>query len=93
MNKVVGKNSQFLTRVIILGISKQSVLLMYLKNIYIYWCFEHSGDISCSALVNPSNTDESWEGRNTFLWIYIYIYMYIYIYIYLYIDIDIGIDI
>ena len=34
------------------------------------WCFEHSGDISCSLLVNPSHTDESWEGRNTCLWIY-----------------------
>ena len=43
------------------------------------WCFEHSGDISCSLLVNPSHTDESWEGRNTCLWIYIYIYIYIYI--------------
>ena len=34
------------------------------------WCFEHSGDISCSVLVNPNHTDESWEGRNTCLWIY-----------------------
>ena len=34
------------------------------------WCFEHSGDISCSLLVNPSHTDESWEGRNTWMWIY-----------------------
>ena len=25
------------------------------------WCFEHSGDISCSLLVNPSHTDESWN--------------------------------
>ena len=33
-------------------------------------CFEHSGDISCSVLVNPKHTDESWEGRNTCLWIY-----------------------
>ena len=31
---------------------------------------EHSDDISCSLLVNPSHTDESWEGWNTFLWIY-----------------------
>ena len=23
------------------------------------WCFEHSGDISCSLLVNPSHTDET----------------------------------
>ena len=41
------------------------------------WCFEHSGDISCSLLVNPSHTDESWEGRKTCLWIYLYIYIYI----------------
>ena len=27
------------------------------------WCFEHSGEISFSLLVNPSHTDESWEGR------------------------------
>ena len=33
------------------------------------WCFEHSGDISFSLLVNPSHTDESWEGRNTCMWI------------------------
>ena len=32
--------------------------------------FEHSGDISCSLLVNPSHTNESWEGRNTCMWIY-----------------------
>ena len=43
------------------------------------WCFEHSGDISFSLLVNPSPTDESCGGRNTCMWIYIYIiYMYIY---------------
>ena len=40
------------------------------------WCFEHSGDISRSLLVNPSHTDESWEGRNTCMWIY-KIYTYI----------------
>ena len=34
------------------------------------WCFEHSGDIGCSWLVNSSHTDESWEGRNTYLRIY-----------------------
>ena len=45
--------------------------------------FEHSGDISSSLLVNPSHTDESWEGRNMCLWIYIYIHIYIYIYIYI----------
>ena len=39
------------------------------------WCFEHYGDISCSLLVIPSHTDESWERRNTCLWIYIYIYI------------------
>ena len=33
-------------------------------------CFEHSADSSCSLLVNPSHTDESWEGRNTCMWIY-----------------------
>ena len=40
-------------------------------------CFDHSSDISCSLLVNPSHTDESWEGRNTCMWIYIYIYIYV----------------
>ena len=34
------------------------------------WCFEHSGDISCFLLDNPSHTDESWKGRSTCLWIY-----------------------
>ena len=34
------------------------------------WSFEHSGDISCSLLVNPSHNDESWAGQNTCLWIY-----------------------
>ena len=34
------------------------------------WCFEHSGDFSFSLLVNPSHTDDSWEGRNTCLRIY-----------------------
>ena len=33
------------------------------------WCFEHSGDISCSLRVNWNNTDESLEGPNTCLWI------------------------
>ena len=36
------------------------------------WCFEHSGDISCSLLVNLSHTDESWEGRNTCIYKYEY---------------------
>ena len=34
------------------------------------WCFEHSGDISCSLLLNPSHTDESWERQNTCMWTY-----------------------
>ena len=42
------------------------VLDIYALNLFI----EHSGDISCSLLVNPSHTGESWEGRNTCLWIY-----------------------
>ena len=49
------------------------------------WCFKHSGDISCSLLVNPSHIDESWEGRNTCMWISIYLSISIYIYIYIYI--------
>ena len=48
------------------------------------WCFEHSGDISCSLLVNPSHTDESWERRNTCLWIYIYIYKWLLCWVCLY---------
>ena len=49
------------------------------------WCFELAGDISSSLLVNPSNTDVSWEGRNTCMWIYIInIYIYIYVYINIY---------
>ena len=44
------------------------------------WCF----DISCSLLVKPSHTDESWEGRNNCLWIYMLNIYYIYtIYIYI----------
>ena len=39
------------------------------------WYFEYFGDISCSLLVNPSHTDESWEVLKTCLWIYIYIYI------------------
>ena len=38
------------------------------------WCFEHSGDISCSLHVSPSHTDESCAGRNTCMWIYVCIY-------------------
>ena len=47
------------------------------------WCFEHSGDISCSLLVNPSHTDESWVGCNMCMWMCIYIYIYIYIHKYI----------
>ena len=70
-------------------------------------CFEHSGNISCSPLVNPSHTNEAQEGRNTRLWmykykyiciyicththIYIYIYIYTYLYIYIYVYIYIYI--
>ena len=53
------------------------------------WCFEHSGDVSCSLPVNPSHTDEFWEGRNTCMWIYIHNIYIMYIYIYIDIDIDI----
>ena len=31
------------------------------------WCFEHSGDIICSLLINSSHTDESCKGQNTCL--------------------------
>ena len=34
------------------------------------WCFEHYHGISCSLLINPNHIDDSWEGRNTSLWIY-----------------------
>ena len=34
------------------------------------WRFKDSGDISCCLVVSPSHTDESWERRNTCLWIY-----------------------
>ena len=33
-------------------------------------CFEYSGEVSCSLLVNPRHTDKSWERQNTCLWIY-----------------------
>ena len=33
--------------------------------------FEHTGDINCSLRISSSDTDESWEGRITCLWIYI----------------------
>ena len=35
------------------------------------WCFKDSGDISRSLFVNPSHTDDSWEGRNTYIYAYI----------------------
>ena len=38
------------------------------------WCFEHSGEITCSLIVNPNCTDESWVGRSKCMWIYTYIY-------------------
>ena len=33
-------------------------------------CFEHSGDMRVSLLVNMRHSEYSWEGRNTCLWIY-----------------------
>ena len=74
--------------IIIYIIDSFSVYIYNILSIYIYkfstCCFEHSGDISCSLLVNPSHTDESWEGRNTCLYIYVNIYIHI-LYIYIYI--------
>ena len=32
------------------------------------WFFEHFGDISSSLLVNSSHNNDSWEGRDTYLW-------------------------
>ena len=55
------------------------VYVIFGQSLYEYVRFEQSSDISYSLLINPSHTDESWEGRNTCLWIYIYIYIYIYI--------------
>ena len=60
---------------LILCIYVLCILILYIYiYIYIYvyiylaklsiWCFEHSGDIGCSLLVNPSHTDESWEVQN-----------------------------
>ena len=37
------------------------------------WCFEYFGDISCSLLGNPSQTNES----NIYIYIYIYIDEYL----------------
>ena len=44
------------------------------------WSFEHSGDISCSVLVDLSHTNESWKRGNTCLQIYTNIHTHIYIY-------------
>ena len=53
-----------------------SISLSIFRYIYIYcMCFERSDDISCSPRVNPSDIDQFWAGRNTYLWIYIYIYI------------------
>ena len=41
----------------------------YIYDLYIQFIYEHSDDISCCLVVNPSHTDESWEGRNTCMWI------------------------
>ena len=50
-----------------------------------FWQSSALGTLStlATSVVNPSHTDESWEGRNTCLWIYLWIYIYIYIYIYI----------
>ena len=68
------------------------IYLYIIIYIYIYihiykltWWFEHSGDISCSLLVNPSHTDESWERRKTCMYIYIHICTYSYGFIQIYI--------
>ena len=60
---------------IVLGRTKQLYALytqLYALKLFI----EHSGDISCSLLVNLSHTAESWAGRNKCLWIYIIYYYY-----------------
>ena len=49
------------------------------------WCFEHSGDINCSLLVNPSHTDESCLYIYIHIYIYINIYIYMHVYIYIYV--------
>ena len=36
-------------------------MAIYIENLST-WCFDHSGDYSCSLIVNPSHTDKSWEG-------------------------------
>ena len=41
------------------------------------WCFEHSGEISYSLLVNPSHTDESWEERHTCVCVCVCVYIQI----------------
>ena len=52
----------------------------------VLWVSSISSIINCSLLVNPSHTDESWEGRNMCLWIYIYNIYNIYIYIYIHLS-------
>ena len=72
------KNKKFfylITRENVTKNHDESLSFDYLIYIYIYIYiyisyFEHSGDISCSLLINPSHTEESWEGRNMCLWIY-----------------------
>ena len=41
------------------------------------WCFEHSGEISYSLLVNPSHTDESWEEQHTCVCVCVCVCLYI----------------
>ena len=45
------------------------IFIIYMHNIYYIYIY-----ISCSLLVNPSHTDESWEGRNTCMYIYIHVH-------------------
>ena len=33
------------------------------------WCFKGYEDVSCCLVVSLSHTDQSWERRNTFVWI------------------------
>ena len=51
---------------------EQNIFCLFTKSILAKlstWCSEHSGDISCSLLINLSHTDESWAGRNMCMWI------------------------
>ena len=57
------------------NISLKDTIGFLSEEIYIYI---YIYNISCSLLVNPSHTDESWEGQNTCVWIYICnIYVYL----------------